>query len=63
MEDMTFVNLKKQISKTKLIIESHKYFGQGPEESENLLDVVLENQLVIMTSIDKIDDKISNLPR
>lgn len=59
MEDMTFVNLDKQIRKTNLIIESHKNFGKGPEE--DIMDLILENQLVIMKAIDKIDDKIRYL--
>lgn len=62
MKDMTFVNLNKQIKKTEAIINYNKAFG-GFEESATAEDLILENQLIIMKALDRIDDSIRTLPR
>ena len=62
MEDMTFVDLQKQITKTEIFVYDDKCFNSDLYD-DNVMDLILENQLHIMKVLDKIDDKLRTLSR
>jgi hypothetical protein len=51
MDDITFDKLKEQITETEQYLESRRYYAADR--------LILENQLIIMKVLDKLDDKIT----
>jgi hypothetical protein len=60
MEDMTFDKLNDQIKKTDASLKISRYNNTYITEPEHL---ILENQLIIMKVLDKMDDRIRTIPR
>ena len=60
MEDMTFDKLNDQIKKTDASLKISHYNNTYITEPEHL---ILENQLIIMKVLDKMDDRIRTIPR
>jgi hypothetical protein len=56
MEDLTWAGLETQIRTTQIIQDKMANF-------DPIQKLILENQLAIMKALNKLDDKIRNIPQ